>query len=228
MLFGCSAGRFFQKKFLKFLIGGQLRYKYCVGFCHPSPWISHRYTYVPSLLNLLPPYPSSLPQSSRFQLPESYSEFPLAICVIYGSVYGSMMQAPFCRLRISRSLAMQEKVWKGSWVDATLCPVATPLYQVQVPAQSRDKWYSNISLPPTHPKMLSEHVRWTGYAVCSSQRDGGCRVHVICVCFYFSFFQWLLPNLAGLVLVFWYVVFWVAAHTKGRREWPWFTVTVDR
>ena len=25
---------------------------YCVGFCHSSTWISHRYTYVPSLLNL--------------------------------------------------------------------------------------------------------------------------------------------------------------------------------
>ena len=29
----------------------------CVGFCHTSPWISHRYTYVPSLLN---PPPISL------------------------------------------------------------------------------------------------------------------------------------------------------------------------
>ena len=26
----------------------------CAGFCHTSTWISHRYTYVPSLLNLLP------------------------------------------------------------------------------------------------------------------------------------------------------------------------------
>ena len=25
--------------------------QYCVGFCHTSTWISHRYTYVPSLLN---------------------------------------------------------------------------------------------------------------------------------------------------------------------------------
>ena len=28
--------------------------QYCVGFCHTSKWISHRYTYVLSLLNLLP------------------------------------------------------------------------------------------------------------------------------------------------------------------------------
>jgi hypothetical protein len=24
--------------------------QYCVGFCHTSTWINHRYTYVPSLL----------------------------------------------------------------------------------------------------------------------------------------------------------------------------------
>ena len=34
-----------------FLIALQSR----LGFCHTSPWISHRYTYVPSILNLLPP-----------------------------------------------------------------------------------------------------------------------------------------------------------------------------
>ena len=28
--------------------------QYCVGFCHTSTWISHRYTYVPSLLNFPP------------------------------------------------------------------------------------------------------------------------------------------------------------------------------
>ena len=34
--------------------------QYCIGFCHTSTWISHRYTYVPSLLNLSPtshPFP---------------------------------------------------------------------------------------------------------------------------------------------------------------------------
>ena len=28
--------------------------QYCVGFCHTSKWISHRYTYAPSLWNLFP------------------------------------------------------------------------------------------------------------------------------------------------------------------------------
>ena len=39
----------------------------CVGFCHTSTWISHRYTYVPSLLNFppTPPHPSRLSQSTR-------------------------------------------------------------------------------------------------------------------------------------------------------------------
>ena len=30
-----------------------IAFQYCVGFCHTSTWISHRYTYVLSLLNLL-------------------------------------------------------------------------------------------------------------------------------------------------------------------------------
>ena len=38
----------------------------CVGFCHPSTWISHRYTYVPSLLDLPATFHTSrLSQSPR-------------------------------------------------------------------------------------------------------------------------------------------------------------------
>ena len=48
-----------------FLIEAQLQY--CVGFCRTSTWISHWYTYVPSLLNLsqplTPSHPSRLSQS---------------------------------------------------------------------------------------------------------------------------------------------------------------------
>ena len=60
-------------------------------FCHTSTKISHRYTHVPSLLDLLP---ISLPQPTLqlvaeplFELPESYSKFPLAVCFIHGIVY---------------------------------------------------------------------------------------------------------------------------------------------
>ena len=61
-----------------------------VGFCQISTWISHRYTYVPSCLNLLP---ISLPISPLWvvidylsEFPESYNKFPLAIYFIHGNV----------------------------------------------------------------------------------------------------------------------------------------------
>ena len=68
--------------------------QYCVGFCHTS-WISHRYTYDPSLLNL-PPTSHSIPPlwavtEHQFELPESYSKLPLAICFTYGGVYVSII-----------------------------------------------------------------------------------------------------------------------------------------
>jgi len=44
---------------------------YCVGFCHISTWIGHRYTYVPSPLNIPPPPTSSHP--SRFSQSTSLS-----------------------------------------------------------------------------------------------------------------------------------------------------------
>ena len=55
--------------------------------------------YVSSFLNL-PPTSHSLPSlqgvtEPRFEFPESYSKFPLAICFIYGSVYASMLLSPF-------------------------------------------------------------------------------------------------------------------------------------
>ena len=38
--------------------------QYCVGFCHTSTWISHRYIYVPSLVNLPPTFhPSHISRS---------------------------------------------------------------------------------------------------------------------------------------------------------------------
>ena len=52
---------------------GIIALQYCIHFCHTSTWISHRYTYVPSLLNLPPTpshpsrfKPSALSQSSFF------------------------------------------------------------------------------------------------------------------------------------------------------------------
>ena len=65
-------------------------------------WISYRCTYVPSLLtSLLPPtpsHPSRLSQRTWFELPTSYSKFPLAICFTYGNVYVSMLLSQFIPL----------------------------------------------------------------------------------------------------------------------------------
>ena len=40
---------FFKKFIFKWKI---MTLQYCVGFCHTSAWISHRFAYVPSLLNI--------------------------------------------------------------------------------------------------------------------------------------------------------------------------------
>ena len=54
--------------------------QYCVGFCYVSAWISHRrHTSPPSWVFLPSPAPwhlSGLLQSTRFELPVSYSTFP--------------------------------------------------------------------------------------------------------------------------------------------------------
>ena len=64
-----------------------------VVFCQIWAWISHRYTYIPSLLNLLPislpfsspSHPFGLIQSPCL-FPELYSKFPLAVYFTYGNV----------------------------------------------------------------------------------------------------------------------------------------------
>ena len=59
--------------------------QYCVGFCHPSTWISHRYIYVPSLLNLPATshcfQPLKVVTETWFRFPESYSKFPLVFLI---------------------------------------------------------------------------------------------------------------------------------------------------
>ena len=61
-----------------------------VIFCQTSTWISHKYTYIPSLLNL-PPISRSIPPlwvdtEPLFEFPEPYSKFLLAIYFTYGNV----------------------------------------------------------------------------------------------------------------------------------------------
>ena len=68
----------------------------CVGFCHKTTWISHRYTYVPSLLNLPPtPHPSpplQLVTEHWVELPASYNKFPLTICFTHDGWMASPTQ----------------------------------------------------------------------------------------------------------------------------------------
>ena len=61
-----------------------------VIFCQIPTWISHRYTYVPSLLHLPPisfPIPPQLVVTEPLiEFPEPYSKFPLAVCFTYGNI----------------------------------------------------------------------------------------------------------------------------------------------
>ena len=62
--------------------------QYCVGFCHTSTWISHRYTYAPpldSLLSPIPSYPPMLSHSTCFDLHHAanFHWLPILHMVIY-------------------------------------------------------------------------------------------------------------------------------------------------
>ena len=69
--------------------------QYCTGFCCTLTWIRHRYTYVPSLLNLPPTSHSILPLwvviEHQCEFPKPYSKFPVDIYFTYGSIYVSML-----------------------------------------------------------------------------------------------------------------------------------------
>ena len=71
----------------------------CISFCHRSTWISHRYTYVFSLLNL-PPTSHHIPSfqvvtEHQVELPASYRKFPLAVHFTYCNVQVSILLSQF-------------------------------------------------------------------------------------------------------------------------------------
>ena len=79
--------------FLKnFLIEEIIVLQNSVVFCRTSARISHRYTHVPSLVNLppislrIPPFTSQPVTEPLFEFPESHSKVPLAIYFTYGIV----------------------------------------------------------------------------------------------------------------------------------------------
>ena len=62
-------------------------------------WISHGYTYVPSLLNLPPhPIPLGCCRAPQDELPASYNKFPLVIYFTYSNIYVSTLLSHFVPL----------------------------------------------------------------------------------------------------------------------------------
>ena len=73
--------------------------QYCIDFCHTTMWISHKYIYVPSLLNLPPTTLRHLTLLDHRRVPgwapRVHSNFPLAICFTCDNVYISMLLSQF-------------------------------------------------------------------------------------------------------------------------------------
>ena len=68
---------------------------FCVGFCHTSIRISHRYTHVPSLVNLpLTSHPSRLSQSTSLSFLHHTANFH-SLYFTYGDAYASMLVSLF-------------------------------------------------------------------------------------------------------------------------------------
>ena len=108
-----------------FIFNGRIiALQYWVGFCHTSTWISHRYTYVRSLLSL-PPSPSHLSrllQSPGFTLWKTDSQWEFAV--------DSILMAP----------------WLISVVQTQL-PRSCPQKRLQAGLQSSCSVYTNSSPP---------------------------------------------------------------------------------
>ena len=97
--------------FLKFFFNWRIiALQHCVSFCHTSTWISHKYTYVPSLLNLPPasqgchraPSPSSLhhiPTNSH-QIPTANSHWLSVLYMVMDMFqcyfFNSSLSCPHC------------------------------------------------------------------------------------------------------------------------------------
>ena len=135
--FFLSLSPFFYLIYL-ILIGGSLLYNIVlVSAIHQRESATGVHISPPSWTSLPPPSPfccSSLSQSTRFELPVSYSKFPSAMCFIHGHVYVSMLLAQFAPpspslprdhksvLSVSVSIAaLQNDQYHFSRFHTTLC-----------------------------------------------------------------------------------------------------------
>ena len=94
--------------FFKFIFYWSLvALQYRVGFCHTWTWLGHRYTYVPSPLNIppppTPPHPSRLSQSTILSSlhhtanPHWLSMFHMVMCMFqYYSRFVPPSRPPLC------------------------------------------------------------------------------------------------------------------------------------
>ena len=95
-----------------FIIGSTWRVivlQYCVGFCHKSTCISHRYTYIQSLLNL-PPHLTSLGCHRALGLS--------SLCHTANSHWLSVLHMVIYMFQCCPFIS--EKFWKWYWVIVIL------------------------------------------------------------------------------------------------------------
>ena len=127
--------------------------QYCVHFSQISTWISHRYTCVPSLLNLpltsFPILPFQIVIETLFEFPESHSKFPLATYFIFGNVYVSVLCSPYIPPVLYFGLFF---FWPRDMSDLS-SPTRDQTYTSCPGRQSPNYW--TIREVPFHPSSIS-------------------------------------------------------------------------
>ena len=133
--------------FLKFIYFNwrMIALQYWLGFCHISTWISHRYTYVPSLLNLPPtPTPS---HSSRLSQSTSLSSLShTANSHWLSTLQRVVYMLPHCSLSVppSPSTHLPTCVHKSVLyvcVSIAALQIGSSVLSFQIPYISINIWY---------------------------------------------------------------------------------------
>ena len=69
-----------------------IAFQCCVGLCSTTAWLNYKYTYIPSLLSLLPTcLPPQVIPEHQAELPVLHSSLPLAVCFMHDRVYVSVL-----------------------------------------------------------------------------------------------------------------------------------------